>query len=232
MTGVNIEVGHQEERWVRFYGGVNVKSASALMQVVDKAYQGGTKRIHLMMSSTGGDVVSGQTIVTHCRALPVEFTTYNMATVQSIAVPIFCIGDRRYCLSHSNFMIHPMLWQFPANQLISAEQMRINAGCCEAGTKSIAEMIALALGKDPEVVLNDMQKTKWFNPIESIAYGLTHEIVSELPTGIAYTIVQDDGEIREVAARPAEPRISPDLDALLSGIMFPSQSTVFTPPQE
>jgi ClpP protease-like protein len=56
--------------------------------------------------------------------MPLEVSTYNISTVQSIAITLFCAGRRRYCVPEATFMIHPVLFQSPRNQYFRAQQFR------------------------------------------------------------------------------------------------------------
>src|ERR1700678_1249132 len=124
MTSLNTTAGNQEERWIRFQGLVNQKSGPALMRLADHFYGLGVKRIHLLINSLGGDVFAGPAAFNHFRMLGLEVLTYNVATVQSIAVPLFCAGTKRYCVPNATFMIHPVQWQAKQEQVSTARQLR------------------------------------------------------------------------------------------------------------
>jgi ATP-dependent Clp protease, protease subunit len=227
MNGLNNEVGHQEERWVRFQGGVNAKSATALLRVIDNCYHSGAGRVNLMITSQGGDIFQGQTIFSQLTQIPIKIATYNISTVQSIAVPLFCAGSERYCLPHATFMIHSVNLQLSQPIVLTIPQLRENAARCESSTKSIAMMIASVTGQPVETVCGDMEQTKWFNAEQSQAYGLVHTVVTNLfPAGTGYTVVEEDGTVRDVTRALPQARMSPDIEALLSGKMFPGNGPI------
>src|SRR5215469_14078645 len=190
MSGLNIKAGNQEERWIRFQGLVNQKSGSALMRLADHFHGLGVRRVHLLINSLGGDVFAGPAAFNHFRMLRMPVFTYNVATVQSIAVPLFCVGTKRYCVPNATFMIHPVQWQANPGQVLTAQQLRENAAFCDTNTTIIADLIAAETGKTAESVRIDMDKTTNFDAAQAVAYGLVHEIVpvNFFPTTTSYTI--------------------------------------------
>jgi ATP-dependent Clp protease, protease subunit len=221
--GLNIAAGNQEERWIRFQGGVTIKSASALMRILDDCYRASAK-VNLMITSLGGDIFQGQTIFSHLQQLPLKIATYNISTVQSVAVPLFCAGSERYCLPEATFMIHAVNLQMNQPFALTIQQLRENADRCESSTKAIATMIASTTGQNEATVFADMNQTKYFNAEQSISYGLVHKVVTNLfPAGTGYTVIEEDGTVRVVDPTP---RIDPSIDALLTGKMFPNLSAM------
>jgi hypothetical protein len=66
--------------------------------------------------------------------------------------------------------------------------------------------------------------TKWFNAEQSQEYGLVHKVVTNLfPAGTGYTVVEEDGTVRDVARTPQQPRMTPEIETLLAGKMFPGK---------
>ena len=184
------------------------------MRLADHFYGLGVKRIHLLINSLGGDVFAGPAAFNHFRMLGLEVLTYNVATVQSIAVPLFCAGTKRYCVPNATFMIHPVQWQAKQEQVSTARQLREAADFCDTNSKIIVDIIAAEIGKDADLVRADMERTTYFNAEQSLAYGLVHKIVPAnfFPAATSYSVVEEDGVIRDVNVPQ---RIAPEIDALL-----------------
>jgi ATP-dependent Clp protease protease subunit len=70
------------------------------------AISGGVKSLHLMIQSTGGIINDGIALYNYLRRLPIDITTYNSGTVQSIAVSIFLAAKKRKASRSATFMIH------------------------------------------------------------------------------------------------------------------------------
>jgi ATP-dependent Clp protease, protease subunit len=206
------------ERWIRLQGVVLDKNAQALMKVMDECLAEGIDHVHLMISLTGGNVFYGASLFSQIHRVPLEISTYNISTVQSIAVTLFCAGHHRYCVPEATFMIHPVILPPPQNQGFSAQQFREFSEACTAHTRSIATIIANATGKDPERVYQDMNQTTWFNAEQSKTYGLVNAVTTNLlPAGAEVTAIHEDGT---VCISP--PRKSPDLASLFPGLNLPA----------
>jgi ATP-dependent protease ClpP protease subunit len=216
MSDLNTGAGNRDERWIRFEGGVNQKSGATLTRAVDHYVANGVKKIHLMMNSLGGEVFAGQAAFNQIRIRGVEVDTYNIGSVQSMAVLLFCAGARRYCLPNSIFMIHPVQWIGKEGQVLVSKGLREAADFCDTHTRNIAYALAPEIGKKPEEVLADMGNTRNFNAEESKAYGFVHEILEPdfFPPDAAYTLIEEDGSVREY---PAKQRMDPFIENLLAG---------------
>lgn len=70
------------------------------------AVSDGVKSLHLMIQSTGGIINDGIALYNYLRRLPMDITTYNSGTVQSIAVSIFLAAKKRKASRSATFMIH------------------------------------------------------------------------------------------------------------------------------
>jgi ATP-dependent Clp protease protease subunit len=209
------------EWWIRFQGNVYDKTGNALTQVVNECLGFGVDRIHLMVSSTGGNVFYGSNLFSHLRRLPIKISTYNISTIQSIGVTLFCAGDERYCVPEANFMIHPVLLQPIQNQFLNAQQFQELSDICTAQTRSIANIIATTTGQSLDQVYEDMNRTTWFNAQQSQSYGLVNTVVTELlPPHTELTAIYEDGTVRTYTPSTSRIQKLPDLAAL--GLKFPA----------
>ena len=206
------------------------KTANALTQVVDECLGTGVNHIHLMISSGGGVVFYGSNLFSHLKRLPIKISTYNISTVESIAVPLFCAGDDRYCVPEANFMIHPVLLQPVQNQFFNAHQFLELSEMCTAQTRSIANIIATSTGQPLDQVYEDMNRITRFNAQQSQAYGLVNTVVTDLlPPDTELTAIYEDGAVQKYQPG-AVARIQkvPDLMATL-GLSFPAPGAPSAP---
>jgi ATP-dependent Clp protease protease subunit len=63
-------------------------------------------RLHLLLSTPGGNVMHGLNLNNLFRGLPFELITHNIGNVDSIGNAIFLAGAKRYATAHSTFMFH------------------------------------------------------------------------------------------------------------------------------
>ena len=100
MSGPNNEI------YISFTSLVNPHTTQILMGALTNAVNNGHTKIHLMLSSPGGQVAEGITLYNLIRSLPIPVYTYNIGTVNSIANVVFQAGERRITATNSSFMFH------------------------------------------------------------------------------------------------------------------------------
>src|SRR5207237_152669 len=91
---------------IEFFADIEAVPARRLLRATARAVADGAREIRLLMSSHGGNLYWGFTLHNHLRALPVRLTTVNMGFVASMAVPLYCAGERRLCAPQARFMLH------------------------------------------------------------------------------------------------------------------------------
>lgn len=92
--------------YIKFFAPVMQESINALMQVVDKKLSQGARKMGLLISTPGGDVFQGLSAYNYLKGIPLEITTHNFGSADSIGVVLFCAGSRRLCVPHARFLLH------------------------------------------------------------------------------------------------------------------------------
>lgn len=87
-------------------GRIDEEVVQRVFDQMASAVSDGAKSFHLMLQSTGGIINDGIAIYNYLRQLPIDLTTYNGGTVQSIAVSIFLSAKKRKASKSATFMIH------------------------------------------------------------------------------------------------------------------------------
>jgi ATP-dependent protease ClpP protease subunit len=169
-----------EEFYVRFFAPVVPESIGALLQVVEGKVKQGYKRMTLLISCMGGDVFQGISAYNFLRGIPLEITTHNFGSADSMGVVLFCAGDWRLSVPHARFLLHGANANF--NQPISLEEKQLEEKLksLQIDQGNIARVIADTVGRDREDVLMDMHNRTTLFPEQAVEYGLVHEIRSEL----------------------------------------------------
>ncbi len=85
-----------------------IKANLAINQIAHQILPRNPKRLHLLLSSPGGDVSSGIALYHYLRAIPVEVITYNIGMVASVANVIFmaAAAKNRFACPHTSFLFH------------------------------------------------------------------------------------------------------------------------------
>lgn len=217
------------DRWIRFMAPVGPQTSMALMRVIDKKLSQGTKHIHLMLSSPGGSVFHGLSIHNFLKGAPIEVTTYNFGTVDSIGIVIFCSGKTRISVPHARFLIHGVSFNITGNHTFDEKGLEENLKLLKIDYQNIAKVIADTTKQKPDKVIEDMNTRTTLSPSEAEKYGLVHKIQSHLfPAGAELTVIHEDGSAQEVTPSPFQPQL-PIVPATPSAPVSPAQH--FTAPK-
>lgn len=168
------------ELYIRFMAPVIPQTTAQLFSVLDSAVKAKVDRIHLMMSSPGGSVFHGLSTYNFLRGMPIEVFTYNFGSVDSIGVVIFCAGERRFCVPHARFLIHPVQFNIQGNASFDEKQLEEHLKGVKIDQENIARVISDTTDKPLHKIENDMIDRTTLSPTQAKDYGIVHEIRSEL----------------------------------------------------
>jgi len=164
---------------IRFNCQINNQTINSLMATIDNKMMDGARDFVLLISSHGGDTAAGLTGYNYLKGLPVRITTCNIGTVSSIAIVLYCIGNKRVSVPHAKFLIHEPYWKFQESRLDEYEIDEILKRLT-IYKQNIAKVIATNTGRSILEVLEAMHQRTAFTSDEALSWGLTHEINSEL----------------------------------------------------
>jgi len=188
--------------YVKFFAPVMQDSINVLMQVVDKKLNQGAKKMGLLISTPGGDVFYGLSAYNYLRGIPLEITTHNFGSADSIGVVLYCAGTRRLSVPHARFLLHGVMCNFTQPASLEEKQLEERLKGLQIDMGNIARIIADTIRKDKQQILQDMQNRTTLYPEQAIEYGLVHEIKSELfEAGAEVISIQ--------ASQPALPQMIP-----------------------
>lgn len=194
------------EKFIRFMAPVTPQSATSLMKVIDKHLAQGASHIHLMLSSPGGSVFHGLSIHNFLRGAPIEVTTYNFGTVDSIGVVIFCAGTKRCSVPHARFLIHGVSLNFNGNHKFDEKGLEEHLKLLKIDYLNIARVIADTTNREADQIVDDMNDRTTLNPEQAKEYGLVHEITPDLfPRGSELTVIHEDATVHEVLPSVYQP---------------------------
>ncbi len=194
--------------YIKFFAPVMQESIAALMQVVDNKLRQGAKKMGLLISTPGGDVFHGLSAYNFLKGIPLEITTHNFGSADSIGVVLFCAGARRLSVPHARFLLHGVQCNF--NQPVSLEEKQLEERLkgLQIDMGNIARIIADTVKKDKQQVLNDMLNRTTLYPEQAVDYGLVHEIKSELfEPGTEVISIQMTPQTPPQPLQPAKPTI-------------------------
>lgn len=131
--------------------------------------------IHVLVSSPGGHVESGDAIHDIVRFIDVPVFMIGTGWVGSAATHVYLSvpRERRVCLPQTRFLIH----QPSGGAGGRATDIAIQAREIVKARERIAAVIARETGRPLEQVLLDIDSDNWMSPAEAIDYGLVSRII-------------------------------------------------------
>jgi len=164
-----------KSRFVLVFGEIDDQLARRACERLILLAQDSDAPIHVLISSPGGHVESGDAIHDIIRFVRAPVTTIGTGWVASAATHIFLAApkERRVCLPNTRFMIHQ-----PAGGVGGrATDIAIMAKEIIKTRERIAKVIAEQTGQKAEKVRADMERDYWMTAEEAIAYGIASRVI-------------------------------------------------------
>jgi len=138
------------------------------------------KDISLYVNSPGGSAYAGMAIYDAMQYVKPDVSTVCVGMGMSAAAMILAGGaaGKRFVLPNAKIMIHQGSGGFrgtPADIQIAAKEVL-------EMTRRMAEIIARHAGQSVDQVMRDIDRDRFMNPDEAIAYGIVDEVVA--PRGL------------------------------------------------
>jgi len=164
-----------KSRFVMVFGEIDDMMARATSERLIALAQESEAPIHMLISSPGGHVESGDAIHDMIRFVRAPVTTIGSGWVASAGTHIFLAAprERRLCLPNTRFMIH----QPSGGAGGRASDIAIAAQEIIKMRERIARVIAKETGQKLERVLADIDRDHWMTAAEAIEYGLVARVV-------------------------------------------------------
>ncbi len=164
-----------KSRFVLVFGEIDDKMARVTCERLIALAQESDAPIHMLVSSPGGHVESGDAIHDMIRFVRAPVSTIGTGWVASAGTHIFLAPpkDRRVCLPNTRFMIHQ-----PAGGAGGrASDIAIQAKEIIKTRERIARVVAVQTGQKLEKVMADMERDYWMSADEAIAYGIASRVI-------------------------------------------------------
>ena len=200
-----------KEAYIRFMASVNDQTMNSLCSLVDSAITNEYERIHLMIASTGGGIHAGLDAYNLLKQSPIEIYTYNMGHVESIAVILFCIGDKRFSCEHARFMIHEGEWCFSLIESLTASKMEKRVEDLKTNQNTIIDILAKTANKSNGFFEEMAKKITYFTPQQAKDYGIVTDMVTEpfIQKGAQIFAVTDPPQLQQQKSENKETVFSP-----------------------
>ena len=130
--------------------------------------------IHMYISSPGGEVMAGLSILDVMNHVASPVHTVAMGMVASMASVLLGAGDRRYILPNAQVMLHQPLGGAQGQ----ASDIEITAKQILKIKEKLNRMLAQATGKPIEEIEKVTDRDSYFDAREALEFGLVDEILA------------------------------------------------------
>ena len=164
-----------KSRYVLVFGEIDDKLARVTCERLIALAQESDAPIHMLISSPGGHVESGDAIHDMIRFVRAPVTTIGTGWVASAGTHIFLAAEKasRVCLPNTRFMIHQ-----PAGGAGGrATDIAIQAKEIIKTRERIAKVVATQTGQKLDKVKADMERDYWMSAEEAIDYGIVARVI-------------------------------------------------------
>ncbi len=164
-----------KSRTVLLFGTITDTTAASTARQLIALAADSREPIHVLVSSPGGHLESGDAIHDIVRFIDVPVFMIGTGWVGSAATHVYLSvpRERRVCTPQTRFLIH----QPSGGAGGQATDIAIQAREIVKARERIAEVIARETGRPLDQVRQDIERDNWLSPEEAIDYGLVSRII-------------------------------------------------------
>ena len=165
-----------EDRIIFVTNEIEPNSASSIVaQLLFLEKKDPDKDIVMYINSPGWHVNSGFAIYDTMQHIKCDVTTICIGMAASFGAVLLAWGAKwkRYCLPNSEVMIHQPLWWAKWQ----ATDIAIVAENILKWKKTLNALMARHTGQPLEVISLDMERDKWMDAQQALAYGLIDKVI-------------------------------------------------------
>ncbi len=169
-----------KEIYATFSGMIDQGAVQRVFSVFPIAVNGGVKKVHLLIHSSGGFVSDGIALYNYLTNLPLDFVTYNCGSIQSVSVLLYLVGEVRKCSGNATFLIHKTRFSF--QDAATAFDLRVNADSAELSDKNSDAILRKYITTMPDDKWAIRERSDLtISAQEAKEFGLVHDISDFCP---------------------------------------------------
>jgi ATP-dependent Clp protease protease subunit len=170
--------------FVCFSAEINAHTTESLIAVMVNCANHGAVEVRLLMSTPGGNVMSGINLYNVLRGLPFRLVTHNVGNVDSIGNAVFLAGEHRLVAPHSTFMFHGVGFEAPPSSHFDEKLLRERLDSILADQNRIAGIIEERTNLTARQVNPLFREAKTNDATYAVSTGIVHEIQDvNIPAG-------------------------------------------------
>lgn len=168
--------------YVTFSAEIAMHTTEALIGAMARCANDGVSEVHLLLSTSGGNVMNGMNLYNLLRAMPFTLVTHNVGNVDSIGNAVFLAGERRYACAHSTFMFHGV--SYHGGGPFSEQRLKERLESVLADQTRLAGIIAERTVLTPDQIEPLFRDEQTRDAAYAVDHGFVHEIRDvEIPPG-------------------------------------------------
>lgn len=173
MSGAPPEI--TADRVIRLYGAIEPESALAVVEELLRHDQESVDPILFYISSPGGCVTSGFSIIDVMKHVRAPVRTIGIGMVASMAAVIFASGDRGYrcLLPHSRYMLHGLRGAANGRTTELESYSELQSGF----ERTMEDLLGELTGKSRSAIRRLLAKERFLRPEQVVALGLADQIL-------------------------------------------------------
>jgi ATP-dependent protease ClpP protease subunit len=182
---------------IRFNAIIKTSTINELLQKIDDAIYNKADRINIFIDSGGGYVSEAIRAYNYIQDInnrkDSNICLYNVGTVYSAAVVLFCAGNERIALKNSTFLIHPITITLETPQdttTITYQELEDYIKQIDTSYQRYASIVSKTTQKEEEEIMKDMKSTLQITSQEALKYG-AKGLVTKLEDDIDKIIVNE-----------------------------------------
>ena len=162
---------------INYFGGIDAANTGFLVKTILAEIANGESHFQINLNSNGGDPNYSIATYNLLKNLPIHITTYNVNQVESAAVYLYCLGNRRHAHPRSIFTIHSVKWSLtaysPAKILDISKKINLQQA-------NIADIFKACMNIDPaEIERHLYGDADWYlEAREALQKGLVNSVTS------------------------------------------------------
>ena len=164
------------ERIIFLEGEINSETANDICkQILILASEDREKPVKLLISSPGGEINPGLSIVDALTTSDLSIYTYCIGKAYSMAAIVFACGKKRFMLENSEVMIHEPLISTRSFSASTSSVKNISDNMIVV-KKKICRILADRCKKDSDAVEKDLENDLYMSAQEAVDYGIADAI--------------------------------------------------------
>ncbi|HYE51689.1 MAG TPA: ATP-dependent Clp protease proteolytic subunit [Azospirillaceae bacterium] len=160
------------DAYVSYIRPVTMESVAGLLEACQTAMSEGARRIHLAIGSGGGNIIAGLSAYNQLRHLPVEWITYNIGSVDSVAILPYLLGQRRHADDWTSFLFHGVSWTFGNSGETASSQVQDAVACITTYEEALTGITAQRAGMEAARIRDMRLRSTVVPAAEAVRLGL------------------------------------------------------------